>query len=59
MKPRNLGEIIPGDAEQAKYMDWEHLVPREDWPDKLLKRQNRIRLAALKELVDRHFEIEL
>ncbi len=59
MKPRTIREIVPGDAEQEKYIDWRHLVPRSDWPDKITKKQNRIRLHDLRTLVEKHFEIEL
>lgn len=59
MKPRTIDEIVPGDPEQEKYLDWRHLVPRIDWPDKISKRQNRIRLHELRELVEKHFQIEL
>lgn len=59
MKPRTTGEIISGDPEQAKYMDWEHLVPRKDWPGKITKKQNRIRLGEFRELVERFFHVEL
>ena len=59
MKPRTLDEIVEGDPEQAKYMDWEHLHERPDWPAKITKKQNRIRPGELKSLVERHFEIEL
>ncbi|RFC44135.1 MAG: SAM-dependent methyltransferase [Verrucomicrobia bacterium] len=59
MKPRTLGEMVPGDPEQAKYMDWHHVVPRADWPDKITKKQNRIRIGELRSLVERHFELEL
>jgi len=58
MKPRSVAGIIPGDPEQAKYMDWAHLHPRADWPDKITKRQNRIRLHELRALTERFFEIE-
>lgn len=59
MKPRTLGEIIPGDSGQANYIDWGHLIPRPDWPDKITKKQNRIRLGELRELVEKHFVVEL
>ncbi len=59
MRPRNLKEIVPGDPEQAKYMDWAHLEPRPNWPAKIAKRQNRIRLTALQQLTERHFDIEI
>ncbi|MFT5470475.1 MAG: SAM-dependent methyltransferase [Verrucomicrobiales bacterium] len=59
MKPRTLNEIVDGDEEQAKYSDWNHLNERADWPDKIRKKQNRIRLGELKALVEQHFELEL
>lgn len=59
MAPRALDEIVEGDAEQAKYIDWNHLHERADWPDKITKKQNRIRLGDLRDLVERHFELEL
>jgi len=39
-------------------MDWAHLHPRADWPNRITKRQNRIRLHELRALTERFFEIE-
>jgi SAM-dependent methyltransferase len=59
LHPRTLDEIIDDDPRQTPYMDWEHLRDRPDWPEKIALKQNRIRLGDLRELVARHFDIEL
>lgn len=59
MQPRLVSEIVDGDEDQAKYMDWQHLRERPDWPAKITKKQNRIRLCELRQVVERHFEITL
>jgi len=58
MAPRFVAEICASDAEQRRYMDWAHLIHDPTWPNTILKRQNRIRLDQLREIVEEHFEIE-
>ena len=58
MRPRIPAEIVPGDPDQAKYMDWAHARPHEDWPRAISHNQNRIRLIDLFRLTSTLFRIE-
>lgn len=58
MKPRQISEIVPDDPAQSAFIDWNHLVERDDWPNSVRHGQNRIRLHDLFRTVGRHFRIE-
>lgn len=58
MRPRSVAEIDPDDPAQEPYIDWNHLTERADWPDKVRRNQNRIRIGELFRLIGRHFRIE-
>ncbi len=58
MKPRMLHEIDENDPDQRNFIDWNHLIERDDWPDSVRHGQNRIRLRDLFVTVGRHFRIE-
>ncbi len=58
LKPRTIGAIVPGDAEQKKYMDWAHL-DFEPPPDHYIATGlNRVRLDELRATVERYYDIK-
>lgn len=59
MKPRTILQADPADVRQLPFLDWGHLTYRDDWPPAVKDSQNRIRLADLKKLVSRFFDIEI
>lgn len=57
-RPRTVGEIDPADPAQTAVLDWAHVrfdPERHAWIERT---QNRIRLDALRTLIERHFTIE-
>ena len=56
--PKYVDLIEPSDAEQRKFIDWNHLVYVARPDDYIVTKLNRIRLGELRRLADRHFEIE-
>ena len=58
MKPRTIYEIQPNDPQQQLVLDWAHVdfdPVKHAW---IGRTQNRIRLAALRQLVEKYFVIE-
>ena len=56
-RPRTLAEIVPGDEEQAKYLDWAHLDYDPQRHPPVARNLNRIRPLELKAITERHFEV--
>lgn len=58
LPPRTLKAIVPGDPEQAKYIDWAHL-DFDPPPDHYIATGlNRVRLDELRAIVERHYDIK-
>lgn len=58
LPPRTLAAIVPGDAEQQKYMDWAHLdfdPPSDHYTATGL---NRVRLDELRAIVERYYDVK-
>ncbi|MAE97123.1 MAG: hypothetical protein CL910_20940 [Deltaproteobacteria bacterium] len=58
-RPKWVHQIVPGDPEQARFVDWNHLdldSQSESYFDSIWV--NRIRLHELRALTEKHFEVE-
>lgn len=56
-KPKTVAAIDPGDPEQKRYIDWEHLKLADSRSDILSKKLNKIRLQDLRRLTKKYFTI--
>ncbi len=56
-QPKSVDQIVPGDAEQAKYLDWAHLTKAHAADSYVMTKLNRLSLAGLRETTEKHFEI--
>jgi 2-polyprenyl-3-methyl-5-hydroxy-6-metoxy-1,4-benzoquinol methylase len=53
--PRSVAGWNRADPEQSKHVDWKHLEP--DHPDYSNRNFNRVRMADLRDVIDKYFEI--
>ncbi len=53
--PRSVAGWNQNDPEQSKHVDWKHLEP--DHPDYSNRNFNRVRMADLRDVIDKYFEI--
>lgn len=56
--PRTIDDIVVGDPEQAKVIDWNHITFDAPAGHRIREDLNRIRLDELRALTERHFVIE-
>lgn len=57
--PKTVDKIRPGDAEQARYLDWAHLEGSFQADSYVMTKLNRLRLDEVRALTERQFEIEV
>ena len=57
--PKTIDQIDPNDPEQKKYMDWGHIRFTPPEGHYFLRGLNKIKLDELKDIVGRHYEIEV
>ncbi|MDY7110139.1 MAG: class I SAM-dependent methyltransferase [Planctomycetota bacterium] len=56
--PKFVAEIDPGDPQQRKFLDWNHLDLDPETEASLAGKLNRIRLDEIRALTEKYFEVE-
>lgn len=57
LPPKSVKDIVPGDPDQALYMDWNHLSYEPEPTHYIARGLNRIRLDDILELTSKYFDI--
>lgn len=57
--PKTVDKIRPGDPDQARFLDWAHLEGAFPADSYVMTKLNRLRLAEVRALTEKQFEIEV
>ena len=58
-QPKTKAKIMPGDAEQAKYVDWAHLSTDHPADSYVMTKLNRLKMSEVRSINEKLFQIEV